>query len=121
MYQALSTHTQKTAKWHRHSAKWTVYRLSKQCTGSVELKTSTCGRKSKIEEYHSKKGAINTEKFKSYIENILCPTLKSGDIVVKDNLSVHRNKDVEQIITCYCRQYVCPADCFCQFTACNCC
>ena len=37
--------------------KWTVYRLSKQMerTGSVELRTSTRGRKSKIEEHHNKK------------------------------------------------------------------
>lgn len=37
--------------------KWTVYRLSKQMelTGSVALRTSTRGRKSKIENYHEKK------------------------------------------------------------------
>ena len=37
--------------------KWTVYRLSRQMerTGSVELRTSTRGRKSKIEEHHNKK------------------------------------------------------------------
>lgn len=37
--------------------KWTVYRLSKQMerTGSVKLRTSTRGRKSKIEEHHNKK------------------------------------------------------------------
>lgn len=37
--------------------KWTVYRLSKQMerTGSVELRTSTRVRKSKIEEHHIKK------------------------------------------------------------------
>lgn len=37
--------------------KWTVYRLSKQMerTGSVDLRTSTRGRKSKIKDYHRKK------------------------------------------------------------------
>ena len=43
-------------------------------------------------------GSMDTEKFKNYLKNILCPTLKSGDIVVMDNLSVHKNKDVEKII-----------------------
>ncbi|MBR6013186.1 MAG: transposase, partial [Selenomonadaceae bacterium] len=48
--------------------------------------------------YQSVDGSMNTEKFKNYIENILCPTLKFGDIVVMDNLSVHKNKEIEKII-----------------------
>lgn len=43
-------------------------------------------------------GAMNTEKFKTYIEKILCPTLKPGDIVVMDNLSIHKNKEIEKFI-----------------------
>ena len=35
-------------------------------------------------------GPINGESFRAYVEQILVPTLKPGDIVVLDNLSHHR-------------------------------
>lgn len=35
-------------------------------------------------------GAADTAAFVTYIGEILCPTLKQGDIVVMDNLAVHR-------------------------------
>lgn len=34
-------------------------------------------------------GAADTAAFVTYIEQVLCPTLRLGDIVVMDNLSVH--------------------------------
>ena len=34
-------------------------------------------------------GAMNGETFKAYVEQFLAPTLKSGDIVIMDNASVH--------------------------------
>ena len=43
-------------------------------------------------------GAMNTEKFKTYIKDVLCPTLKPGDIVIMDNLSIHKNKSIEELI-----------------------
>lgn len=42
-------------------------------------------------------GAFNKKSFKKYMENILLPTLKRGDIVVMDNLSVHKNSFDEQL------------------------
>ena len=36
------------------------------------------------------KGTINSKFFKAYIEQVLVPTLKAGDIVVMDNLSAHK-------------------------------
>jgi transposase len=36
------------------------------------------------------KGSLNGEVFSIYIREILAPTLKEGDIVVIDNLSVHK-------------------------------
>ena len=39
-------------------------------------------------------GAMNREKFLDYLENFLCPTLRPGDIVVCDNLSVHKGPEV---------------------------
>lgn len=35
-------------------------------------------------------GAIDTETFRIYLEQVLGPTLKPGDIVILDNLSVHK-------------------------------
>ena len=35
-------------------------------------------------------GSINGEVFEHYVRKVLAPTLKKGDIVILDNLSVHR-------------------------------
>jgi hypothetical protein len=39
-------------------------------------------------------GAADTAAFVTYIGRVLCPTLKPGDIVVMDNLSVHKSPEV---------------------------
>jgi len=36
-------------------------------------------------------GATDAEVFRAYVREILCPTLRPGDIVVMDNLSAHKN------------------------------
>jgi putative transposase len=36
-------------------------------------------------------GPINSEAFLGYLEQILVPTLKRGDVVVMDNLGSHKN------------------------------
>ena len=36
-------------------------------------------------------GATDAEVFRAYVREILCPTLRPGDIVVVDNLSAHKN------------------------------
>jgi len=36
------------------------------------------------------KGALNSEIFTRYISDMLAPTLKKGDILILDNLSVHK-------------------------------
>ncbi len=36
-------------------------------------------------------GATDTEVFQVYVRQVLCPTLRSGDIVIMDNLSPHKN------------------------------
>lgn len=43
-------------------------------------------------------GAINGEIFKTYVEKVLVPELKPGDIVLIDNVSSHKAKEVEEII-----------------------
>ena len=43
-------------------------------------------------------GPINGERFQLYVEKVLVPTLRPGDIVVIDNLGSHKGKAVRQAI-----------------------
>jgi transposase len=43
-------------------------------------------------------GPINGESFLAYVEQVLLPTLKPGDIVVIDNLGSHKSKAVRKAI-----------------------
>ena len=43
-------------------------------------------------------GPINGERFQLYIEKVLVPSLRPGDIVVMDNLGSHRGKAVRRAI-----------------------
>lgn len=43
-------------------------------------------------------GAINAELFLAYVEQILVPTLKPGDVVIMDNLRVHKIAAVREAI-----------------------
>lgn len=43
-------------------------------------------------------GPINGERFLLYVEQVLAPTLKRGDIVVMDNLGSHKGKAVRHAI-----------------------
>ena len=44
------------------------------------------------------KGALNRDIFEVYVEKVLAPSLRPGDIVVMDNLSAHKSQKVEEII-----------------------
>jgi transposase len=43
-------------------------------------------------------GPINGERFLLYVEKVLVPTLKPGDIVIMDNLGSHKGKAVRRAI-----------------------
>ena len=43
-------------------------------------------------------GATTSEVFRAYVEHILAPTLRPGDIVVLDNLSPHKDKEALALI-----------------------
>jgi transposase len=43
-------------------------------------------------------GAINGDLFVAYVEQVLVPELKPGDVVVMDNLSVHKRAGVRAAI-----------------------
>ena len=43
-------------------------------------------------------GPINGESFRTYVEQVLVPELRPGDIVVMDNLGSHKSQAVRQAI-----------------------
>ncbi len=43
-------------------------------------------------------GPINGERFRLYVERVLLPTLKPGDIVIMDNLGSHKGKIIRRAI-----------------------
>jgi len=43
-------------------------------------------------------GAVNTLAFEAYVEHFLAPSLSAGQIVVLDNLSIHKGARVRQLI-----------------------
>lgn len=46
----------------------------------------------------SVEGAVDSKALEIYVEHFLVPKLKHGQIVVMDNLSVHKSKRVERLI-----------------------
>jgi transposase len=43
-------------------------------------------------------GATNSEVFETYVERVLAPTLRKGQVVVMDNLSAHKGERVRELI-----------------------
>jgi len=43
-------------------------------------------------------GATDTAVFQAYVREILCPSLRPGDIVIMDNLSPHKNEQTVALI-----------------------
>jgi transposase len=44
-------------------------------------------------------GAVDAEVFRAYVRHVLVPTLRPGDIVVMDNLSVHKVQGIDAMVT----------------------
>jgi len=43
-------------------------------------------------------GATDADVFRAYVREVLCPTLREGDIVIADNLSAHKVAGVQEAI-----------------------
>ena len=43
-------------------------------------------------------GSTTATVFEAYVEQVLCPSLKSGQVVVMDNLSAHKGERVKELI-----------------------
>ncbi len=55
-------------------------------------------RRDRVEAPWLLDGPINGASFRTYVEKILVPTLKPGDIVILDNLGSHKGKAVRDAI-----------------------
>jgi transposase len=55
-------------------------------------------RHDRIEAPWFLEGPIDGESFRTYVEKVLLPTLRPGDIVIMDNLGSHKGKLVRQLI-----------------------
>jgi transposase len=54
-------------------------------------------------------GAANTEAFLTYLDELLCPALRPGQVVLMDNLQVHKAEAVRQRFeACGCRLVFLP-------------
>lgn len=54
-------------------------------------------------------GAADTWAFEAFVEQVLCPSLRPGQIVVLDNLSIHKSAQVRQWIEkCGCALWFLP-------------
>ena len=55
-------------------------------------------------------GATNKEVFSTYLDHFLCPALRPGQVVILDNLAVHKSEEVRvKIEACGCRLVFLPA------------
>ena len=43
-------------------------------------------------------GATDADVFRAYVREVLCPTLREGDIIIADNLSAHKATGVQEAI-----------------------
>lgn len=43
-------------------------------------------------------GATDTEVFRAFVDQILCPSLRQGDIVIMDNLTPHKSRPTLKLI-----------------------
>jgi transposase len=55
-------------------------------------------RRDRIEAPWLLEGPIDGETFQIYVEKVLVPTLRPGDVVIMDNLGSHKGKDVRRLI-----------------------
>jgi len=55
-------------------------------------------RHDRIEAPWLLEGPIDGESFRLYVERVLLPTLRPGDIVIMDNLGSHKGKVVRQLV-----------------------
>jgi transposase len=46
-------------------------------------------------------GPVDAEVFTAYLQQVLCPQLRVGDMVILDNLSTHKIQNVSQLLSAH--------------------
>ena len=83
-----------TAMTRTHGRAPVGQRVSAKTPGHWDSITLTCGlRLSGVTAALAFPGATNTGVFETYVEEVLVPELKPGDVVIWDNLQPHRSEE----------------------------
>jgi transposase len=88
-----------TAMTRTHGRAPVGQRVSSNTPGRWESITLTCGlRLSGVTATLAFPGATNTDVFETYVEEVLAPELKPGDVVVWDNLKPHESEEAIEAV-----------------------
>jgi transposase len=88
-----------TAMTRTHGRAPVGQRVYTNTPGGWESVTLTCGlRLSGVTAPLAFRGATNTDTFESYVEDVLVPELKPGDVVIWDNLKPHKSEEAIEAV-----------------------
>jgi transposase len=88
-----------TAMTRTHGRAPVGQRVYTNTPGRWESITMTCGmRLSGVTAPLAFRGATNTDIFESYVEDVLVPELKPGDVVIWDNLKPHQSEEAMEAV-----------------------
>jgi transposase len=88
-----------TAMTRTHGRAPVGQRVYTNTPGRWESITLTCGlRLSGVTAPLAFPGATNTDIFETYVEEVLVPELKPGDVVIWDNLTPHKSEDAVEAV-----------------------
>jgi transposase len=88
-----------TAMTRAHGRAPVGQRVSANTPGRWESITLTCGlRLSGVTAALASPGATNTGVFETYVEEVLVPELKPGDVVIWDNLKPHESEEAIEAV-----------------------
>src|SRR4051794_22833775 len=88
-----------TAMTRTHGRAPAGQRVYTDTPGRWESITMTCGlRLSGVTAPLAFRGATNTDTFESYVEDVLVPELRPGDVVIWDDIKPHQSEDAIEAI-----------------------
>ena len=88
-----------TAMTRTHGRAPVGQRVYTDTPGHWDSITLTCGlRFSGVTAALAFRGATNTDTFESYVEEVLVPELKPGDVVIWDNLKPHQSEEAIEAV-----------------------
>src|SRR5437762_10274020 len=88
-----------TAMTRTHGRAPVGQRVSTNTPGHWDAITLTCGlRLSGVTAALAFRGATNTDTFETYVQDVLVPELKPGDVVIWDNLKPHKSEEAIEAI-----------------------